>query len=714
MLKRLVGAALALLVAACSGGSAEPGAKGTTGIDGARIIQADGNEWLSYGRTYDEQRFSPLDQINAGNIGELGLAWYADMDTARGQEATPLVIDGKIYITTAWSKVKAYDAVTGKPLWDFDPKVPGETGVKACCDVVNRGLAAWGNMLFLGTLDGRLIALDRGTGREIWSKVTVDQAKSYTVTGAPRVIDGMVIIGNGGAEFGVRGFVAAYDAATGKQLWKFYTVPDRPGANEAEYMKTAESTWKGEYWNIGGGGTVWDAMAYDPQLGLLYVGVGNGSPWNQAYRSPGGGDNLYLSSIVAIRVKTGEYAWHYQTTPGETWDYTATQHIMLADLEIGGKTRKVLMQAPKNGFFYVIDRATGEFISANNFVPVNWATGVDPVSGRPIENPEARVDKTGKPFVVSPGPLGAHNWHPMAYDAKQKLVFIPAQITAYPYIPAAGWKPSKLGFNVGMDTAGNAMPADNAIREAAKKATKGVLIAWDPVAQKERWRVTLGGPWNGGVLATAGGLVFQGNAMGNFVAYDSTQGKELWSFPAQTGVVAAPMTFAIDGQQYVAVLAGWGGAWAITAGVLSDMSGPVRNISRLLVFKLGGKAKLPAMPAADELPLDPPALTAAADVVAGGAALYGRYCTVCHGDAAIQASGRGGIIPDLRYSGTLTSAENWQMIVHGGALKDNGMVSFAQVMDKGQADSIRHYVIARANEDVKLKGAAGIGKVAMK
>jgi quinohemoprotein ethanol dehydrogenase len=709
-LKAAVGAALALLVASCSGGGADNKATDTTGIDGARIIKASGEEWLSYGRTYDEQRFSPLDQINTGNVGELGLAWYADMDTARGQEATPLVIDGKIYVTTAWSKVKAFDAATGKPLWDFDPKVPGETGVKACCDVVNRGLAAWGNMLFLGTLDGRLIALDRGTGREIWSKVTVDQDKSYTITGAPRVIDGMVIIGNGGAEFGVRGFVAAYDAATGKQLWKFYTVPDRPGANEAEYLKAAETSWKGEYWNIGGGGTVWDAMAYDPELGLLYVGVGNGSPWNQAYRSPGGGDNLYLSSIVAIKVKTGEYAWHYQTTPGETWDYTATQHIMLADLEIGGKTRKVLMQAPKNGFFYVIDRATGEFISANNFVPVNWATGVDQKTGRPIENPAARVDKTGKPFIVSPGPLGAHNWHPMAYDAKQKLVFIPAQITSYPYIPAAGWKPSKLGFNVGMDTASNAMPADNAVREAARKATKGVLIAWDPVAQKERWRVTLGGPWNGGVLATAGGLVFQGNAMGNLVAYDSASGKNLWSFQAQTGVVAAPMTYSIDGEQYVAVLAGWGGAWAITAGVLSDMSGPVRNISRLLVFKLGGKARLPAMPAADDLPLDPPGLTAAANVVQGGAQLYGRYCTVCHGDAAIQASGRGGIIPDLRYSGTLASAENWKMIVHDGALKDNGMVSFASVMSAAEADSIRQYVIARANEDKALAAK----KVAMK
>ncbi|WP_373487632.1 PQQ-binding-like beta-propeller repeat protein, partial [Blastomonas sp.] len=307
MLKRVIMGCAALLGAGCSGPDRE--ASDTAGgIDGARIIAAAGEEWLSHGRTYDEQRYSPLEQINTGNIADLGLAWFADMDTARGQEATPLVIDGKIYVTTAWSKVKAFDATNGKPLWDYDPKVPGETGVKACCDVVNRGLAAWGNMLFLGTLDGRLVALDRGTGREIWSTVTVDQTKAYTITGAPRVIDGMVIIGNGGAEFGVRGYVSAYDAATGKQLWRFYTVPDRPGANSEAHLKAAEKTWKGEYWNIGGGGTVWDAMAYDPDLGLLYIGVGNGSPWNQAYRSPGGGDNLYLSSIVAIRVKTGDYA----------------------------------------------------------------------------------------------------------------------------------------------------------------------------------------------------------------------------------------------------------------------------------------------------------------------------------------------------------------------------------------------------------------------
>jgi len=684
-----------ILLTACGTATGGP-ATGDSGVDAARIIKADAAEWVSHGRGYDEQRFSPLDQINQQNVGSLGLAWFADMDTARGQEATPLVIDGKIYITTAWSKVKAFDAATGQPLWDFDPQVPGETAVKACCDVVNRGLAAWGNKLFLGTLDGRLIALDRATGKQLWSTVTVDQTQSYTITGAPRVINGMVIIGNGGAEFGVRGYVTAYDAQTGKQRWRFYTVPDNPAnGDQPDYLKKAAATWNGEFWKLGGGGTVWDAMAYDPELDLLYIGVGNGSPWNQAYRSPGGGDNLYLSSIVALHAKTGEYAWHFQQTPGETWDFTATQHIILADMEIGGKTRKVLMQAPKNGYFYVIDRTDGTFISANNYVPVNWASGVDPKTGRPIENPEARFDKTGKPFIGTPGAVGAHSWHPMAYDPNQKLVFIPAQLAAFPYFPEKNWKPQKLGFNIGINPAAGAMPADASARAAARKATTGALIAWDPVAQKERWRVNFKGPWNGGILATQGNLVFQGNAAGTFVAYGSNTGKQLWSFPAQTGVVAAPITYRIGDDQYVAVLAGWGGVWAVAPGVLSDLSGPVRNISRLLVFKLGGTAKLPPIPPLNALPLDPPTDTATPRQIAQGGYLYGRYCGVCHGDAGVAGS----IIPDLRHSGTLASPDNWQSIVHDGALKANGMVGWSSVMSKADIDNIRRYVIRRAHED---------------
>jgi alcohol dehydrogenase (cytochrome c)/quinohemoprotein ethanol dehydrogenase len=655
-------------------------------------------DWPSVGRTYDEQRYTPLDRIKTGNVNDLGLAWYADLDTARGQEATPLVIDGKIYVSTAWSKVKAYDGMNGRLLWEFDPQVPGETAVKACCDVVNRGLAAWADRLYLGTLDGRLIAIDRASGRQVWSTLTIDQTKPYTITGAPRIIDGRVIIGNGGAEMGVRGYITAYDANDGRQLWRFYTVPAQPGRNAAPYLQKAESTWKGEWWRYGGGGTVWDSMAYDPELDLLYIGVGNGGPWNQAYRSPGGGDNLYLSSIIALKPKTGEYVWHYQTTPGETWDYTATQHLILADLSINGQLRKVLMQAPKNGYFYVLDRATGQLISANNYAPVSWAKGIDLKTGRPIANPQARYDQTGKPAVVAPGPGGAHNWQPMAFDPQTQLVYIPAQFTAFPFVPQAKWTSSALGFNVGVDLGAAAMPADPKVRAGAAAATKGALIAWDPVAQKERWRVEFKSPWNGGLLATAGGLVFEGDATQQFAAYDATNGAKLWSTPVQTGIVAAPMSYSISGEQYVAVLAGWGGVYALAPGVLSEVGGPVRNISRLLVFKLGGTAKLPPEPPFTRLPLNPPAQTGTPTQIAAGGHDYGRYCGVCHGDAAYGST----LVPDLRRSALLGDAKGWAEVVADGSRRSRGMVSFANVLNLTQIEAIRHYVIRRAHEDHEL------------
>jgi PQQ-dependent dehydrogenase (methanol/ethanol family) len=694
----LVATSAVLLVSCLSGAPAA--STPSPEVDAQSLAGAASNtrDWLTTGRTYDEQRFSPLARISRRNVKSLGLAWYADMDTARGQEATPLVIGGKIYVSTAWSKVKAYDGVSGKLLWDYDPKVPGATAVRACCDVVNRGLAAWGHRLYLGTLDGRLIALDRDTGRPAWTVMTVDPSMPYTITGAPRIIDGRVIIGNGGAEMGVRGYVTAYDAKDGKQLWRFYTVPDRPGSNEARYLKSAEATWKGEWWKLGGGGTVWDSMAYDPELDLLYIGVGNGSPWNQAYRSPGGGDNLYLSSIVALRPKTGEYVWHYQTTPGETWDFTATQHIILADLKLGGQTRKVLMQAPKNGFFYVLDRTTGALISANNFVPVNWAKSIDLRTGRPIENIDARIDKTGKPSLVMPGPGGAHNWQPMAYSPPTGLVYIPAQIAAFPYVPAAPWKSEAQGYNTGMDFGAAAMPADPKARAAAAAATSGALIAWDPATQQQRWRVDFKGPWNGGLLATAGGLVFQGNSLKEFAAYDAATGSKLWSSAAQTGIIAAPVTYSVNGEQYVAVMAGWGGIWALAPGVLSEVGGPVRNISRLLVFKLGGCAKLPPEPPLERLPLDPPEVSGTAQQIAQGAQYYGHYCGVCHGDAAYGST----VLPDLRRSGLLRDSAGWATVVHGGVLNDRGMVSFAKVLDQSQIDTIRLYVIKRANEDKAL------------
>ncbi|QZH76556.1 MAG: PQQ-dependent dehydrogenase, methanol/ethanol family [Erythrobacter sp.] len=675
-------------------------------VDSSDLLSAAGNNanWLTYGRDYSEQRYSPLGQINRANVGELGLAWYADMDTARGQEATPLVIDGMIYVSTAWSKVKAYDARTGALAWEYDPQVPGQTAVNACCDVVNRGLAAWGEHLFLGTLDGRLVALDRATGEEVWSTVTVDQSKPYTITGAPRVIDGKVIIGNGGAEYGVRGYVSAYDAADGEMLWRFYTVPGDPSeaGSEPQHLQDARETWNGEFWDLGGGGTVWDAMAFDAELDLLYIGVGNGSPWNQAYRSPGGGDNLYLSSIVALRPSTGEYVWHYQTTPGETWDFTATQHIMLADIEIDGRERQVLMQAPKNGFFYVLDRATGELIDADPYTTVNWATGVDPATGRPIEVPAARYDRTGQPFFSQPGAGGAHNWHPMAFHPGEGLVYIPVIDAAFPYFPESNWEPDRArGFNVGIDQSGGAMPPIVEVREQLAGSVKGALVAWDPATNSQRWRVEFPGPWNGGLLATGGGLVFQGLASGNMAAFDAADGTELWRYPVQTGVVAPPITYELDGEQYVAVMAGWGGIWALApGGILNETSGPVPNISRLLVFRLGGTAQLPPAPPLIRRPIDPPALTVSAEEAAAGSYNFARYCSGCHGDAAIGST----VLPDLRRSATLGSEQVWQQIVHDGVLQSRGMVGFQPSLTREEIEGLRQYVIHRAQQDRALGG----------
>jgi len=653
-------------------------------VDAKRLDDADHDaaNWMTYGRTYSEQRFSPLTGITAANVGGLGLAWFADFDTNRGQEATPLVIDGVMYVTTAWSMVRAFDAKTGRPLWSYDPEVPRALGVKGCCDVVNRGVAAWAGRLFLGTFDGRLIALDAVTGKPVWSVMTVDQSKPYTITMAPRVVKGRVLIGNSGNEFGVRGYISAYDAATGALDWRFYTVPGDPSKpHESEAMARAAKTWSGEWWKLGGGGTVWEGVSYDPALNLVYFGVGNGSEWNQHYRSAGQGDNLFLSSIVAVNADTGAYVWHYQATPGEEWDYDAVQDLILADLRIEGRERQVLLQANKNGFFYVLDRKTGELISANAFTPVTWADGVDAKTGRPLEKPEARYDKTGKSVQLLPGALGAHNWQPMAFNPTTGLVYIPAQEIGMGYTPVPDFKPASLGWNVGV---------------ATKNLTgvKGYLSAWDPVLHKEAWRANYAGPWNGGVLTTAGNLVVQGSAAGNLTAYRADTGEKVWSASAQTPVMAAPVAYQVDGEQYIAVLAGWGGAYPLLEGQQSNASGNERNISRLLVFSLQGKLSLP--PIAPDPPSLLPFLPDTADTsqLAAGEQLFGRYCSVCHGQAAVG----GGVIPDLRKSPYLP-VDAWYDIILDGALHLNGMAAFAPVLDRAQTAAIRAYVVHRAVVD---------------
>ena len=670
-------------------------------VDGARIVAADtepGN-WLTHGRTYSEQRYSPLAAIDPDSVAQLGLAWYHDLDTDRGQEATPIVVDGVMYVSTAWSKVKALNAASGELLWSYDPKVPGAKAVEACCDVVNRGVAVWKGQVFVGTLDGRLVALDAATGAPAWSVQTTDPDQPYTITGAPRVVDDKVLIGNGGAEFGVRGYVSAYDAGSGDLVWRFHTVPGDPALGfESDAMAEAAKTWTGEWWALGGGGTVWDAIVFDPELNLVYIGVGNGSPWNQAIRSPGGGDNLFLSSIVALDADTGEYAWHYQTTPGETWDYTATQPLILADLDIGGKLRKVIMQAPKNGFFYVLDRETGEFISGEKFATVSWASGIDPATGRPIENAGARYAGPA-PAMVLPGPGGAHSWQPMSFNPATGLVYIPIQDAGFPYIADPDFKSTELGYNVGVDFNGASMPQIPEVKKAVFAGIKAYLLAWDPVQQAPAWRIEYPGPSNGGTLTTAGNLVVQGTAGGDLVIYRADDGKRLWSFHAQTGVLAGPVSYAVDGEQYIAVPVGWGGVFALAPGEIGLMSGRLGNKSRVLAFKLGGRAELPdaSMPA--PLAFDPPPANANDKTVAAGKALFHRHCATCHGDAAISA----GLLPDLRASPALGD-ETWQSIVSGGRLSDRGMVSFAAELDPAAVEAVRAYVIARAHESIAQAG----------
>jgi PQQ-dependent dehydrogenase (methanol/ethanol family) len=666
-------------------------------VDDARLLNADkdSGNWLTNGRTYSEQRFSPLDKINTETVKQLGLAWYLDLDTSRGQEATPLVVDGVMYSTSAWSKVQAVDAATGKQLWQYDPRVPGETGVRACCDVVNRGVAAWNGRVYVGTLDGRLVAIDALTGKEAWSVVTVDQSKRYTITGAPRIVKGKVLIGNGGAEFGVRGYISAYDAETGKLVWRFYTVPGDPSKPfESPTLKQIVSTWSGEWWKQGGGGTVWDSVAYDPELDLLYIGTGNGSPWNQRVRSANTGDNLFLSSIVALRPDTGEYVWHYQETPGDEWDYTATQHIVLADLTIDGKPRKVLMQAPKSGFFYVLDRTNGKLISAEPYATLNWAKGVDLATGRPNVDPNAYYSKTGKPWLAIPGPYGAHNWQPMSYSPQTGLVYIPALDTGFAYLDQPDFVPYALGFNTGINGAAASMPQDPVVKAQVLASVHGYLKAWDPVAKKEVWHVQHEGNWNGGVLSTAGGLVFQGNAAGEFGAYGAKDGAPLWSFPAQTGIIAAPMTYAVGGAQYVAVVAGWGGAVPLTGGEVARKGSLNVNRSRILAFRIGGTARLPA-PQLENIPdPKPPARFGDEATLAMGMQLYSRFCGTCHGDTVVGA----GVVPDLRSALPIQTTERFAAIVIGGSLKDSGMVSFADVLTPAQVDAIRAYIVGRAND----------------
>ncbi len=678
----------AILLGACSAAPADAG-------------------WPVHGRTSEAQRYAPLDQIDRESVERLGLAWFHDLATDRGQEATPIMVDGVLYIASAYNVVQALDARSGDVLWSHDPDVRAASA-RGCCGPVSRGVAVADGRVFVGALDGRLIALDAATGEVAWEVQTIDQADplaiNYTITGAPRVVKDMVLIGNGGAEFGARGFVTAYSVADGAQRWRFYTVPGKPGvpddAASDSAMAFAAETWAGEYWRYGGGGTAWDAIEFDPELNLVYIGTGNGSPWNHQMRSNGEGDNLFLSSIVAVDADSGEYRWHFQTTPADAWDYTATQNVVMTDLEIDGELRRVLMQAPKNGFFYVLDRETGEFISGTNFVNVTWATGLDPQSGRPIEVPSARYYRTGEPSFQFPSSGGGHNWPPMAFSPRTGLVYIPAQDVGMPFAAADEEQV------IGAYTSGVAMDAGGAMREEDREALyagmKGYLIAWDPVRQREAWRVDQLAPFNGGVLATGGGLVFAGNTARELVAYDESTGERLWAFDAQTGVLAPPITYTLDGTQYVAVMAGWAGGWPLTGGVMALQAGDSIGPNRLLVFALDGKASLPpfARSARSTRPIvdaPPPAADAAR-----GSPLYARYCLRCHGTGVVSA----GAYPDLRLS-PLVMSDAFKTVVLEGALESRGMPSFDTMLSSAQLDDIGAFIATRSYEDFGPDTGAG-------
>lgn len=659
-------------------------------VNQQRLLNAteDGANWLTHGRDWQESRFSPLQQINTRNISELGLAWYVDLPDTRGLQATPLVADGTLYMTGNWSVARAYDAGTGDLLWEYDPGVDRERAKLFCCGVVNRGVALWEDMVILGTLDGYLVAVDRATGTERWRTLTIDQSKNYSITGAPRVVaNGVVIIGNGGSEYGVRGYVSGYDAQTGEQLWRFYTVPGDPAAGfETAQMEQAADTWTGEWWTMGGGGTVWDSLAYDPELDLLYVGVGNGAPHNRQMRSPGGGDNLFIASVMALRPRTGEYVWHHQQVPGESWDYTSTQQMVLADIDWEGTPRKVLMQAPKNGFFFIYDRATGELLSAEPFVPVTWASRYDLDTGRPVETPGARYEEA--PFRLAPSGIGGHNWHSMAWHPGNGLMYIPTQQNSQTMEREAVFKWFEGHWNLGYEVP--VSPINNMLTRAVMKRTmKSNLLAWDPVTQREAWRAPT--PWmgNGGVVATAGDLVFQGQMDNRFKAYDAQSGAILWEFDAQQGISAAPISYEVEGTQYISVLAGRGGGFSMAIGLGVESESPQR---RLLTFKLGGSEVLPAIELAPDRREAPP--TYDEENVERGGELYSRFCLRCHGPMVISD----GSVPDLRRLDN-DWYETFNQVVLEGSMQGMGMPRFDDVLNETDAAAVKSYVLSKAHED---------------
>ncbi len=685
-------AGMALTLGSCDGA----GFGGAAGPDAQLLDGSDGRDWPGYGRTFGQQHYSPLTEIDHTNVGGLGLAW--SMDLPLGNTATqPIAVDGVLYFASGLSIVHAVDAATGKPLWEYDPEVGKVAGLNLRVGWGVRGVAWWQGRIYVGTQDGRLIAIDAKTGKPAWTQHTYDESLAAYISGAPRVLGGRVLIGYGGSNGVSRGYITAYDAKTGKYLWRFHTVPGDPSKGfENKAMEMAAKTWSGEWWKFGGGGDVWNSIAYDPDSDTVYFGVGSPYPWNHKLRSQGKGDNLFIGSIVAVDSKTGDYRWHYQTVPGDTWDFDATMDIELADLEIDGKPRKVLMQAPKNGFLYVIDRTNGKLISAEPYVKVSWASKIDLVTGRPVEVPGARYDQ-GKPATIAPSPLAAHNWLPMAFSPKSGLVYIPAVEFDVDYSePAKDWKPATdRNTDAGANMIGGPL--------IGRKPPVGALIAWNPVTQKPVWRVEHPTYINGGVLATAGRLVFQGTIDGLFKAYSATDGEQLWSFDTRAPMIAPPITYEANGTQYVTVLTGLGMAYPLNAAALGGPGieryglDPRTQARRVLTFAIGRKGTLPPRAVAPQPPADPSFTVDQARFMPGALA-YSAHCLNCHGSFAVGS----GHAPDLRRSAVPQDRATFARIVREGLLQPQGMPKFGELSD-GKLDDIRYYIRAQA---AQLRGQA--------
>lgn len=677
-LRILAAAACAVVIGGCSFG-----VRPVSGVD-SLADSSDGKDWTGYGRTYGEQHFSPLTQISDANVAKLGLAWSLDLPVGNSV-SQPLAIDGVLYFATGSGVVNAVDAATGKQKWTYDARVYDVAGAKMQMHWGTRGIGYWKGKIYLGTLDGRLIAIDAATGKEVWSQQTTMPGDMRTITGAPRAFDGKIIIGHAGGDISdMRGYVTTYDAETGRQLWRFYLTPGNPAEGYADPAQAmAAKTWSGEWWKFGGGGNVWNAFAYDAETDTVFMGTGNGAPWNHKVRSAGKGDNLFLCSIVALDAKTGRYKWHYQANPAETWDYNASMDLHLATLPIAGEQRKVLVTAPKNGFIYVIDRLTGKLLSYGKIAEkITWASGIDMKTGRPIENPAARLP-TAAPFELWPSPVGAHSVMPSAFSPATGLFYAPIIETGMTLVNSvkdtASWKRRQPGsLENGIDIVGQAAnPYSN-------------LVAWDPVAQKAVWKRRQTGMWNGGVMATAGNLLFQGRQEGAFAAYDAKTGKELWSFAAQAPVLAAPITYQVDGTQYVTVLTGMGLSAAADGSALPVAVDYRTQARRVLTFRIGGTARIPASPKFVFQPFDDPEYRPDAALAARGAALQIR-CVACHGGMFIS----GGGAPDLRGSPVIPSAEAFSSVVKDGALVQQGMPKFDDLSEADVA-ALRQYIRSQA------------------